>query len=63
VAGEFIIDEYELVVEADAPPGEYILEVGMYDASTGERLPALDMEGKVLDNRIVLPTKIQVVAP
>lgn len=63
VPGEFIIDEYELVVEADAPSGEYLLEVGMYDASTGERLPALDMEGKVLDNRIVLPTKIQVVTP
>lgn len=63
VPGEFIIDEYELVVEADAPPGEYILEVGMYDASTGERLPALDTEGRVLDNRLVLPTKIQVVTP
>jgi len=63
VPGEFIIDEYELVVEADAPPGEYILEVGLYDASTGERLPALDTEGRVLDNRIVLPTKIRVVAP
>ncbi|MFQ6001314.1 MAG: hypothetical protein ACE5LG_06555, partial [Anaerolineae bacterium] len=63
VPGEFIIDEYELVVEADAPPGEYLLEVGMYDASTGERLPAMDVEGRVLDNRIVLPTKIQVVTP
>ncbi|MCJ7666815.1 MAG: glycosyltransferase family 39 protein [Anaerolineae bacterium] len=63
VPGEFIIDEYELVVEVDAPPGEYILEAGMYDASTGERLLALDTEGRVLDNRLVLPTKIQVVAP
>ena len=63
VPGEFIIDEYELVVEADAPPGEYLLEVGMYDASTGERLSALDTEGRVLDNRIVLPIRIQVVAP
>ncbi len=63
VPGEFIIDEYELVVEADAPPGEYLLEVGMYDASTGERLLAMDVEGGVLDNRLVLPTKIQVVTP
>ncbi len=63
VPGEFIIDEYELVVEADASPGEYLLEVGMYDASTGERLPALDVEDMILDDRIVLPTKIQVVAP
>ena len=63
VPGEFIIDEYGLVVEAAAPPGEYLLEVGMYDASTGERLPVMDVEGRVLDNRIVLPTKIQVVAP
>jgi len=63
VPGEFIIDEYGLVVEADAPPGEYLLEVGMYDASTGERLSALDVEGRVLDNRLVLPTRIQVMAP
>jgi len=63
VPGEFIIDEYELVVETDAPPGEYFLEVGMYDASAGERLMAMDVEGRILDNRIVLPTKIQVVAP
>lgn len=63
VPGEFVIDEYELVVEAEAPPGEYVLEVGMYDASTGERLQAMDMEGRVGDNRILLPTKVQVVAP
>jgi len=63
VPGEFIIDEYELVVEVDVPLGEYLLEVGMYEASTGERLPAMDVEGRVWDNRLVLPTKIQVVTP
>lgn len=39
VQGEILTDEYEIVVDEQAPPGEYVIEIGMYDASTGERLP------------------------
>jgi len=39
--GEIIVDEYTLVVHPDTPPGDYFLEIGMYDARTGERLPVL----------------------
>jgi hypothetical protein len=35
VEGEVITDEYELLVKSDAPPGEYQIEVGIYDAATG----------------------------
>jgi hypothetical protein len=64
VPQEYIRDEYELVVQPDAPPGEYIIEVGMYDADTPDfrRLPLLDAEGNVLDNRIVLDTVVRVEA-
>lgn len=34
-----IIDEYELLLPADLPAGEYELEIGMYQAD-GQRLPA-----------------------
>jgi 4-amino-4-deoxy-L-arabinose transferase-like glycosyltransferase len=41
VEGEVIADEYEFTVRSDAPPGKYLIEVGLYDAQTGQRLPVL----------------------
>ncbi|TKJ31040.1 MAG: hypothetical protein CEE40_03030 [Chloroflexi bacterium B3_Chlor] len=62
VPPEYLRDEYRLVLQRDAPPGEYIIEVGMYDAATPDfrRLPLLDPQGNVLDNRIVLDTVVHV---
>jgi mannosyltransferase len=62
VPQEYLRDEYHLTVAEDAPPGEYLIEVGMYDASTPEfrRLPLVDSAGNVLDNRIVLDIVIRV---
>ncbi len=55
VEGEVITDEYELPVKSDAPPGEYQIEVGMYDATTGHRLPVFDEGGTRLPaDRILL---------
>ena len=56
---EVVVDEYDIAVRPEAPPGEYVLEIGMYNAATGERLPILDEKGRVLDNRILL-AKIKV---
>ncbi len=63
VPQEYLRDEYQLVVQSDAQPGEYVIEVGMYDAATPDfqRLHLLDDEGNVLDNRVVLDTVIRVV--
>ncbi|MDH4209090.1 MAG: hypothetical protein OEV76_09470, partial [Anaerolineae bacterium] len=62
VPREYLRDEYRLILAADAPPGEYVIEVGMYDASTPEfrRLPLLDAEGIVIDDRIMLDVLIRV---
>jgi hypothetical protein len=60
VKGEVIADKYEFTVRPDAPPGEYLVEVGLYDAQTGQRLPVLSkVEGPVLgsaaqEDRILL---------
>ena len=61
VEDEVITDEYEIVVQSDAPPGEYQIEVGMYDAATGQRLPIFDEGGTRLPgDRILLDQVITV---
>jgi hypothetical protein len=60
LTGEVIADRYEIPLRADAPPGDYVLEVGLYDAATGARLQAVDASGqRLLDDRIIL-TQIHV---
>jgi len=59
--GQRIVDPYELTVAADASPGVYELEVGMYDAS-GARLSLLGPGGHVQDTRIVLG-RVRVATP
>jgi hypothetical protein len=54
IPGEIITDSYDLVMEPAAPPGSYTVEVGMYDATTGQRLPVLDASGQAKDDRILL---------
>jgi hypothetical protein len=51
---EVIVDQYEVPIQPDAPPGQYVIEVGMYRAETGQRLPIINQKGKVVDNRVLL---------
>jgi len=46
--GELILDVHALTVPAEAPPGEYQLEAGMYLLATMARLPAVDATGTPL---------------
>ncbi len=54
--GEVIADRYELPVAQDAPPGEYRLIAGMYDAATGRRLPVAGEDGWQSGDYVVLGT-------
>jgi len=54
--GEIVTDAHELPLDANAPPGEYLLEVGLYEEQSGDRLPLLDRAGQVLVERVVLET-------
>jgi hypothetical protein len=64
VAGEYIADRYELQLAADAPPGAYWLEVGMYDARTLVRLPLYADGARLQDDRVLLTRiVVQPVAP
>ncbi len=59
--GEVIADPHVIPIQADAPPGNYHLWVGLYDPTTNERLPALvDGERQPAD-RVLLSTVL--VAP
>lgn len=59
--GEVIVDEYAIPVATDAPPGTYVVEVGMYDAATGERLPVYDAQGlPVPSDRVLLDSTVDV---
>ncbi len=54
IAGEYVIDEYEIPVQEDTPPGEYLIETGMYNLATMVRLTVFDAEGRETGDRILL---------
>jgi len=59
VPGEVVTDEYTLVVDADALSGGHVVEIGLYVAETGQRLPVLDETGQIIGGRILL-SRVQV---
>jgi hypothetical protein len=58
---EIVRDRYALTLDPASPPGSYPIEVGMYDANTGERLTVRDQAGVALpDKRALLgPIKVK----
>lgn len=60
LVGEIVVDEYDIPVRGDAPPGEYTIEIGIYDLISGERLAAFDAEGERLPDDTVILTKVEV---
>jgi len=52
--GEIVRDQYDLGISANAPPGPYQIEVGMYLMEIGERLPVLAEDGSVRGDRVLL---------
>jgi 4-amino-4-deoxy-L-arabinose transferase-like glycosyltransferase len=51
---EIVVDEYIVPIPADAPLGNYELEIGFYYLPTMERLPVLDETGQPIDDRVLL---------
>jgi len=54
--GEVVEDEYEIPVDPVVPSGEYLVEVGLYDAAQPgyPRLPVLDEQGQITGDRVLL---------
>jgi len=54
IEGEVITDPHEIVADTQGHAGRYVLEVGMYDLQTGERLPVYDAQHNPVGDRILL---------
>lgn len=54
VSGEVITDRYEIPISPYAPPGRYRLSVGMYEPTSGKRLPAYDEAGNGVGDSVTL---------
>jgi hypothetical protein len=52
--GEVIVDRYAIPIDAEAPPGAYTVEIGMYEPATGVRLSVLGRDGSVVADHVVL---------
>lgn len=61
--GEVIGDEYDLPVRADTPAGEYVLEIGMYDGVSGQRVPVCGENGEKLEYSRILLQSVTVQEP
>ncbi|HSR29636.1 MAG TPA: hypothetical protein VLY63_03655, partial [Anaerolineae bacterium] len=62
VPGEFINDTHDLSIPRDTLPGEYVVEVGLYDAVVPNltRLPVLGEEGQVETDRVIFgPVRVR----
>jgi hypothetical protein len=52
--GERVSDPYAIALPANLPPGEYVVEVGLYRISDLTRLPVLDAELRAVDDKLFL---------
>lgn len=52
--GQQVIDPYRLVLPLNVPPGEYWLEVGMYEMGSVRRIPQFDLDGTMTGDRYIL---------
>ncbi len=52
--GHKFVDKFVLDVSESAPPGEYVLLVGLYDVNTGQRIPATMNGSPIQDDAIRL---------
>ena len=58
--GETVVDVYRVPLASDAPLGEALIEVGMYDPLDGQRLPVLGRDADPEQRRVLLRNLIQV---
>jgi hypothetical protein len=52
--GASIEDRYLVPLDADAPPGSYQVEIGVYLLATNTRLSVFDEQGNPIDDKILL---------
>ena len=53
--GEIIIQQVQVPVPSGAPPGDYLLRVGLFDQATAARAPHLDEAGNYAGDAVLIP--------
>ena len=53
--GDIIVDRYSIMIEDDAPPGDYSLLIGMYD-DEGDRLDVFTSDGQPIGEALGIDT-------
>ncbi len=53
-AGEVVVDEHTIPIAADAPPGTYTIEVGLYEPVGGGRLAVIGEDGGVVGDHVIV---------
>jgi hypothetical protein len=56
--GQLVVDFHQIPLDARTTPGEYTLNVGLYDEVTGARVARVDAAGHVVDDKISLKLQI-----
>ncbi|GAB4518219.1 MAG: hypothetical protein Kow0047_29800 [Anaerolineae bacterium] len=54
LAGEVVVDSYAMPLPTDLPSGRYKVEIGLYDVTTGARVPVVDEAGDPVGDRVIL---------
>jgi hypothetical protein len=58
--GQTITDRYTLTLDANTPPGQYMLEVVVYDSATLRPLPLHNAEGYPTDAQALTLSRVRV---
>ncbi len=61
-ANEIVVDPYTLTVPPGAAPGDYSIEIGMYAWPSLARLPVTLQGGGAMQDHLILPEKVSVIA-
>ncbi|MGB3905269.1 MAG: glycosyltransferase family 39 protein [Anaerolineae bacterium] len=54
MAGDIIVDPHSILLPSDTPSGDYLLAVGMYDSTSGQRLPVASTGGAGKGDRAII---------
>jgi hypothetical protein len=49
-----MLDPYRIEIPEEIQPGTYLIEVGLYEMTSGRRLHMSDLEGNLIGDRYIL---------
>jgi hypothetical protein len=59
IAGQSVNDPYQIKVPDDLPPGEYLIETGMYGMTSQRRVPIIGRDGSPAGDRNLFKVNVR----